>query len=659
MRFCSKHSKKEYKALACALAVMTSFSVAQMADAEEVAQPAAVSAANKTNEKVIVPGADPTVEAKAAEKSVKSAEPAANGPVKEEKEVAAAPTTAQNQWNAQRPTDVEVTNAAQRLVGKTIMAIEFEGITDDVVKTAQASLNTKVGDKLTIDGLSRDANNIYDTGYFYDLYPSFKEIPEGVVLTYHVFVTPIISDIEIKGNTSIESTAELTKVMKQKPGDRLNRHALQEDMAALKKKYSTDGYIMAKVHDMGIDDHGKLSIAINEGILEGYKIKGLKKTKEKVILRELRTEVGKPLNKKQMMRSYQRIVNLNYFESVDMKPIPGVEPNACILEIDITEKNTGTFGIGAGYSSADGIIGMINVGDTNFRGIGDAINLVLTISGDSRDARGWSLSYRRPWLDKRETSGIVRLYNRTYVYNDYNESGSLVEEMLRKASGFEFGFTRPQSEYSSNSIYFRNRNDRYDKHKSGDTDRSTDAYADWRRKNFGLTRSITLTHTTDTRDNYMYPTSGHSVSLAAEYAGLGGDFKYWKYTIDDAMYRKIGRNQILAFHTAYGHSTSDLTEFNKFRMGGQDTIRGYRDDQFRGNSMFLETIELRFPLGSKMKGAIFTDHGAAWNNGWLPKNFHSSIGFGMMIETPVGPLRLDFGHGSQGNRVHFNIGTSF
>ena len=242
MRFCSKHSKKEYKALACALAVMTSFSVAQMADAEEVAQPAAVSAANKTNEKVIVPGADPTVEAKAAEKSVKSAEPAANGPVKEEKEVAAAPTTAQNQWNAQRPTDVEVTNAAQRLVGKTIMAIEFEGITDDVVKTAQASLNTKVGDKLTIDGLSRDANNIYDTGYFYDLYPSFKEIPEGVVLTYHVFVTPIISDIEIKGNTSIESTAELTKVMKQKPGDRLNRHALQEDMAALQEELEAREY---------------------------------------------------------------------------------------------------------------------------------------------------------------------------------------------------------------------------------------------------------------------------------------------------------------------------------------------------------------------------------------------------------------------------------
>ncbi|WP_296732003.1 BamA/TamA family outer membrane protein [Anaerovibrio sp.] len=646
MRFSSKLSKKNYRSLACALAVMTSFTMVQTASAETVADAPAV-----TSEAPAAP-AETNEAGKAA--AVTNNAPAAN-----DNEVGGASALARSKWEAKRPSDATVTNAAQRLVGRTIMAIEFEGITDDVIKTAEASLSSKVGDKLTIDMLTKDANNIYDTGYFYDLYPSFKELPEGVVLTYHVFSTPIVKSIEIKGNTSIESTDSLLGVMQLKPGDRLNRHALQEDMAAIKKKYAKDGYVMAKVHDMGISDDGALSIEVNEGVLEGYKIKGLKKTKEKVILRELRTVVGKPLNKKDMVRSYQRITNLNYFESVDMKPIPGVEPNACILEIDITEKNTGTFGVGAGYSTSDGIIGMINVGDTNFRGVGDAVNLVFTMSGDSKDARGWSFSYRRPWLDKRETSGIIRLYNRTYVYNDYNESGSLVEEMLRKASGFEFGFTRPQSEYSSNSIYFRNKKDTYDQHKSGSVDRSTSDYAAWRNKNFGLTRSITFTHATDTRDNIMYPTSGHSVALGVEWAGLGGDFKYWKYTIDDAVYRKVGRNQILAFHTSYGHSTSDLTEFAKFRLGGQDSIRGYRDDQFRGNSMFLETIEFRFPLGSKMKGAIFTDHGAAWNNGWLPKHFHSSIGVGMMIDTPVGPIRLDLGHGSQGNRVHFNIGTSF
>ncbi|MBO6245073.1 MAG: BamA/TamA family outer membrane protein [Anaerovibrio sp.] len=566
---------------------------------------------------------------------------------------------AMEKWNGERPTDAEVTTAAQALVGKTIMDIKIVGATEDVYNTALLSLDSKVGDTLTIDGLSRDANNIYETGYFYDLYPSFEEIPEGVIVTYHVFTTPIISDIEITGNSKRESTEKLIKAMQLKPGDRLNRRSLQEDLANIKKVYVNDGYIMAKVHDMGIDDNGKISIQVNEGILEGYKVKGLKKTKEKVVIRELRTKVGEPLNKKDVVRSYNRLTNLNYFESIDIKPIPGVEPNACMLEIDVTEKNTGAFGVGAGYSTGDGFIGMINVGDSNFRGIGDSISVMYSISGSSTDARGWLFSYRKPWLDKKETAGTIKIYNRTYRYNDYDTNGNLVEEMLRKAKGFEIGFTRPVSEYSTNGIYFKNSDDTYDNHKSGPVDRRQSKWADWNKKNFGLTRSITLSHVTDTRDNIMYPTDGHHVRLAAEFAGLGGDFKFQKYTIDDSIYRKVGRNQIVALRNAYGHSTSDLSYFNKFRIGGQGTLRGYRDDQYRGNSMYVGSLEFRFPVANKIKGAIFTDWGAAWDHGWTPKHFHASVGVGVMVETPVGPIRIDVGHGSQGNRVHFNVGASF
>jgi len=565
-------------------------------------------------------------------------------------------------WNGERPSDADVTTAAQALVGKTIMEIKIEGATEDVYNTALMSLSSKVGDALTIDGLSRDANNIYETGYFYDLYPSFEEIPEGVIVTYHVFTTPIISDIEITGNSKRESTDKLINAMQLKPGDRLNRVSLQEDLANIKKVYINDGYIMAKVHDMGMDEQGKISIQVNEGILEGYKVKGLKKTKEKVVIRELRTKVGEPLNKKDVVRSYNRLTNLNYFESIDIKPIPGVEPNACMLEIDITEKNTGAFGVGAGYSTADGFIGMVSIGDNNFRGIGDAISVMYSISGSSTDARGWAFSYRKPWLDKKETCGILKVYDRTYRYNDYDTNGDLIEEMLRKAKGFEIGFTRPVSEYSTNGIYFKNSEDDYDTHKSGPVDRSKPLYAPWRDKNFGLTRSITLSHTTDTRDNIMYPTGGHYVQLAVEFAGMGGDFNYQKYTIDDSAYWKVGRNQIVALRNSYGHSNDELSYFNKFRIGGQGTLRGYKDDQFRGDSMYIGSLEFRFPLYNKVKGAIFTDWGAAWGTNWLPddfNDFHASIGVGVMVETPVGPVRIDVGHGSQGNRVHFNVGASF
>ena len=171
----------------------------------------------------------------------------------------------------------------------------------------------------------------------------------GVIVTYHLFETPIISSIELTGNTDIEPTSKLLGRMQLREGDRLNRLALKEDVRAIQKQYIKDGYIMAKIRDMEVGDDGKLVIKINEGILEGFKIKGLKKTKEKVVLRELRPKVGKPLNKNEVVRSYQRLTNLDFFESVDVKPIAGVEPNACVLEIDVTEKNTGVFGIGAGY----------------------------------------------------------------------------------------------------------------------------------------------------------------------------------------------------------------------------------------------------------------------------------------------------------------------
>lgn len=559
-------------------------------------------------------------------------------------------------WAKNRPADEELDKSMKAIEGNTIVDVKYEGVSDDIMETIKLAQVSKPGDICSIGLLSEDASNIYGTGYFYDLYPTFESVPEGVIITYHLFETPILTSVELDGNTEIEPTDKLLAKMQLKQGDRLNRFALKEDVRALQKQYIKDGYVMAKIRDMEVGDDGKLVIKINEGILEGFKIKGLKKTKEKVILRELRPKVGKPLNKNDVVRSYQRLTNLDFFESVDVKPIAGVEPNACVLEVDVTEKNTGVFGVGAGYSSSDGFVGMISLGDRNFRGTGDSINVTLTKSSTDTSAKGYIFSYRRPWLDSKETAGIFKIYNRTFEYNEYDENGDFVEEFMRKNVGFELGFSRPQSEYTSNSITFRNKDDKYQKYKSG-TDRSTNTT--WKEDNFGLTRSILMQHITDTRDNYIYPTEGYKSTLGYEYAGLGGDFSYHKFTIDGSTFRKVGRNQILVFHGSYGHSTDDLPTVSKFMLGGQDTIRGYRDDMFRGNSMVLGNIEYRFPLSKNFKAALFTDFGSAWDTGWTPSKLHGSYGVGVMLDSPLGLIRVDIGHGSQGNRVHFNVGGTF
>jgi outer membrane protein insertion porin family len=190
-------------------------------------------------------------------------------------------------------------------------------------------------------------------------------------------------------------------------------------------------------------------------------------------------------------------------------------------------------------------------------------------------------------------------------------------------------------------------------------DRNNEDNTQWRKDNFGTTRSIVLEHVTDTRDNVYYPTMGGRIGLTGEVAGFGGDFHFQKVDISDQRYFKAGKSQVWATRLQYGWSHGHLSWFNQYKLGGQDTLRGYRDDQFRGNHMALLTLEYRFPIMSKVQGALFTDWGSAWDSGLWPDSLNGSIGVGVFITTPLGPLRLDYGHGKNGNRLHFNVGSSF
>ena len=557
--------------------------------------------------------------------------------------------------------DTTILEYMKQFEGKTIVDIEFEGASAATLPTVKVAVLENIGDTFNAAASLRDRNALINTGYFYEAYQTFEEIPEGIVITFHVLENPILTDVVYTGN-KIYTKEELDDILTLKRGEILNSNTLHDNIAAIQEDYRKEGFVLMKITDMNIDPNGVLTLKINEGILEGYAVKGNKKTKDYVILREMRQEIGTPFNAKLARRSMQRVYNLGFFEDVNIRMNPGVEPNAVIMEVNVTEKRTGTFGIGAGYSTADGIIGMVSISDTNFRGRGESITLMYERSGDETDAHGYSFTFSHPWLDRHETAFRIQLYNRTYAYNDYDTRGHFKEEYMRKYSGGELTFSRPVSEYSTNFITFRNRKDKYVRHVSSGNagNRSTPEYADWRHDNFGLTRSITLEHVTDTRDNIYNPTEGNKVNISLEVGAFGGDFDYQKASIEHQHYRIAGdHDQVWAFRGMYGYGRGDLTEFNKFRLGGQGSLRGYRDDQFRGDRMILGSIEYRFPLAKKIQGALFTDFGGVWDTGLRPRNLKGSIGFGISLNTPMGPFRLDYGRGSQGGRFHFSVGTSF
>lgn len=620
---------------------------------EEAERKAAEEAARKAEE-----------ERRAAEAAARAAEEAARRAAEEAAAAKAAEaiTTTRGavpaeRWTEMRPDEQSIALRQKALVGQTVVDVVFDGASDATLPLAKTAVLSRAGDVFAEDTVDKDRAAIYDVGLFYDIFPTFEMVPEGVIVTYHLLENPILHSVTIEGNRALK-TPELRKLITTPEGEMLNTKVLHDNLQSISDRYHKDGYILVKVNNLDIGRDGNLKVVINEGTLEGYVVKGNTKTKDRVIIREMRMKPGDPFNAKKARRSMQRVYNLGFFDDVNMKLNPGIEQNSVVLEVDVVEKRTGNFTIGAGYSSSDGFIGMVGVGDRNFRGIGDAINLTFEFSGDDTDNHGYTFSYRRPWLDKKETAVTFRLYNRTYRYYDYNSNGDKVEEFMRKYTGGEFTFSRPVSEVSTNYITLRRREDRYIKHYS-ELDRSTPAWEPWRDANFGVTNSLILEHITDTRDNVFYPMKGNKLSLSADIAGFGGKFKYQKYTLEENYYIKAGHAQVLALRGMYGYGNGTIPEYSQYRIGGQNTIRGYRDEQFRGNHMWLGTVEYRFPVFSKVNGALFTDFGGTWESGWSPSNTYSSVGFGLSINTPVGPIRVDLAHGKQGNRVHFSVGGTF
>lgn len=567
-------------------------------------------------------------------------------------------------WAAETETNVSV-QAENPFFNKTLVRIDIAGNKQIDTELIRAAVQSKLGETLTEEMIRQDMKSIYELGWFTDITVNFRSIPEGTKVTYTIIENPVLTDIVLEGNTKLESAAilEMLHVVK---GEVLNARQLNQDTRAIEEKYHADGYIFAKVSDINMSADGVLKLSFNEGILEGYQVKGNDKTKEKVILREMRQEPGEPFNAKDARRSMQRIHNLGFFEDVNMKINPGKEPNGVVLETDVVEQRTGSFTIGAGYSNEDGLIGILGVRDSNFRGTGDSIGIQWEFGGDDDDYNSYIFSYRHPWLDDKETALSFKLYDRTFEYDDYNRDGDYLSTYDKKYKGFELGFSRPVTEYSTNSILFKDRTDKYKEYVSGIdyTAKPGQANFDSRYEhyiedNFGKTRSITLAHITDTRDNIYNPTEGNRASLSAEFAGLGGDFDYQKYTLENSHFIKVGHAQVIALRGLVGMADGDMPESALFELGGQDTLRGYRDDQFEGKKALLGTVEYRFPLANKVQGALFTDFGDAWTGDYNDFSIHSSVGVGLMLNTPLGPMRLDYGHGENGGRTHFTFGGAF
>jgi outer membrane protein insertion porin family len=249
-----------------------------------------------------------------------------------------------------------------------------------------------------------------------------------------------ISSVEITGNIAFADTV-LSPRITMTQGQVFSKETLRKNILALSEVYSQNGYALITVTPDLVpseDDRTvKVVLKIDEG--EKYKIGrieilGNTRTRDKVIRREVRLDEGDTFNSAMIRRSYERINNLNFFDTVELVPKPQPEEKVVDLDVKVKERPTGFFSVGGGYSSVEKFIAMIELTQGNLFGRGQFLKLRAELGGRTTY---YDVTFRDPWFLDRPLTFSASIYNITREYIDYD----------KKATGFSVSLGKRFSDY--------------------------------------------------------------------------------------------------------------------------------------------------------------------------------------------------------------------
>ena len=461
---------------------------------------------------------------------------------------------------------------------------------------------------------------------------------------------------------------ELRRQMKLKPADVFSRSALRESVKAIEDLYSNIGHASAEVSprlEMLPDNKIGIALEINEGptvYVERINIAGNVRSQDKILRRELQMAEGEIFTLRKLQRSKQRLTNLMYFEKVDITTAPGSDKTKIIVNVDVTERPTGLFSIGGGYSSADGVLGTIDLSQNNFLGRGWLASIKIRAGANVQQGQ---ISFTEPWLFDRPLSAGFDLFSvqREYVEYDYSTLGV----GLRLSHPFEeywrwhLGYRLTQDEIRNIKL----------------------AADEFLREEEGkkVTSLFSGSITCDSRDSIQTPTRGGQFALSTEVAGLGGDHHFAKSTVILTYFQPVWFGHILSGRVegGYGFGFGDerLPVFERFYLGGPNSIRSFKTRQISpkddagvrigGTSELLGNIEYIVPLPFDIRVAAFFDIGNVYgfNTKFDPTDLREAAGASIRWVSPFGPIRVDYGFnldrrpGEKAGNFHFSVGSPF
>jgi outer membrane protein insertion porin family len=567
-----------------------------------------------------------------------------------------------------------------------VVAIEFQGVRYFNRNQLLAPLKTKVGGltskgKFSRDLISQDGETIKDM-YLREGFEKVEVLPNSdkdasgrnIAVTFTVNEGPQthVAEIVTQGNHEI-SREDLLKRLNLSAGRPFSTALLNEDQRAAESKYLDRGFVDARVEtkvERLPSGRVRIFYSVSEGeqmLVGDIYIVGNRRTKNKVIGRNINFHEGNPLGQDRILTSEQKLYGLGLFDRVNIVPL-NVNPIDSYKPVIIRVEDGSplVLGYGAGYQDREGPRGTIEISHNNLFGLARAISFRTRAS--FREQRG-QITYREPRLFNHDLDSFITLFaekeHRVSFDTFRNNALFQVLKRFRQIDNYFFRYSFETVDLSDVRV----------------NPQATG------QENLGTLKlsSLSLAWLRDTRDDPFDATTGYfnTANFSVTSKAIGSQANFISFFGQTQVHRKVGENVVVASSLRLGlskpwGSTPVVPISERFFAGGSTSLRGFDLDQagplddrtnkpLGGEALIIANLELRIPVRNGLTFAPFYDTGNVFATTSAIKlsKFTNTLGFGFRYKTPFGPLRVDFGFnldrpaGLPSHQIFLTVGNPF
>jgi outer membrane protein insertion porin family len=485
---------------------------------------------------------------------------------------------------------------------------------------------------------------------------------------YFINFTVMEGDRYRFGNIAVETSIPglnanaLTGAIRTREGSRYSLADLQRSAEDMAYEATGQGYSFADVRprlDRDISTGAfNVTYLVDEGAriyVERINITGNIKTRDYVIRRELDFGEGDPFNRSIVQRGRTSIERLGFFSNVAVSTAPGSAPDRVVINIDVTEQSTGDYGISAGYSTDDGILGEVSVTERNFLGRGQYLRASVGATGSGQN---YEFSFTEPRFMGLKISSGIDVYHRVSTESDSNLYGTT-------ATGGQLRLGLPITRDVSLTGFVGLETKTITDDEAPNTSLPIPADGLFNKAWVGYT----LTY--NGLDDVKKPREGLYATFTQQYVGWDHNYlktearaRYFMPVLDDSGIVASVRGQAGLLTSL---NDSSISPFETFRPGAS-LVRGFEgrgigprhpvSQELLGSTAYAGiSAEVEFPIpvlpdNFGVTGAVWAD--AAWIDGFggdvtplagsIDDPLKASVGASIIWDSPFGPLRGDFAY---------------